>query len=197
MNDVRPGRPAAHALSAFGPHVGASLGGKFQCGIVGQGPAPFRSSPGCVPCVLPRKPHIPTPTASVPAANCDDVFRHCWPPYRQQCRNDANVAVATTLKCRWQGRLLGACAPAHCLSRDGNTFPCSLGGTGLTGPHATPRSRCPFVSIYRHIPRMRAPISSFGPWPAVRAAVPAGTTGQAVRSNRPSSFSGMKRVLEA
>jgi hypothetical protein len=30
-----------------------------------------------------------------------------------------------------------------------------------------------------------------------RAATPAGTTGQAVRSNSPSRFSGMKRVLEA
>ena len=53
------------------------------------------------------------------------------------------------------------------------------------------------ISAYRHIPRMRAPISTFGPWPGVRAALPAGITGQAVRSNRSSSFSGMKRVLEA
>ena len=52
-------------------------------------------------------------------------------------------------------------------------------------------------AIYRHIPRMRAPISSFGPCAAARAAAPAGATGQAVRSNRPSSFSGMKRVRDA
>ena len=51
--------------------------------------------------------------------------------------------------------------------------------------------------VYRHIPRMRAPMSTFGPWLAGRAAVPAGASGQAVRSNRSSSFSGMKRVLEA
>src|SRR5258708_11222861 len=49
---------------------------------------------------------------------------------------------------------------------------------------------------YRHIPRMRALISSFGPRLAVRAAVSAVTTGHVVRSNRPSSFSGMKRVLK-
>src|SRR6266851_347196 len=40
-------------------------------------------------------------------------------------------------------------------------------------------------------------ISSFGPWLAVRVAVSADATGHVVRSNRPSSFSGMKRVLEA
>ena len=37
---------------------------------------------------------------------------------------------------------------------------------------------------------MRAPISTLGPWPGVRVAVPAGTIGQEVRSNRPSSFFG-------
>ena len=51
--------------------------------------------------------------------------------------------------------------------------------------------------FYRHIARMRALISSFGPWLAVRAAVSADTTGHVVRSNRPSSFLGIKRVLEA
>ncbi len=34
---------------------------------------------------------------------------------------------------------------------------------------------------------MRAPISTFGHWPGVRAAVPAGTIGQEVRSNRSKS----------
>jgi hypothetical protein len=43
---------------------------------------------------------------------------------------------------------------------------------------------------------MRASISTFSPRPA-RAEIFAGTRAQAVRSNRPSSFSGMKRVLEA
>ena len=53
------------------------------------------------------------------------------------------------------------------------------------------------TGVYRHISFMRAPISSFGPCPAERAGVPAGTTGQAARSNSLSSFSGMNRVLEA
>jgi hypothetical protein len=56
---------------------------------------------------------------------------------------------------------------------------------------------CPQIAIYRHIPRMRAWISTLGPLPGARSAVLAGTRGQAVRSNKPSSFSGMKRVLDA
>src|SRR4051794_23051933 len=52
------------------------------------------------------------------------------------------------------------------------------------------------LSTYRHIPRIRAPMSTFGPCAAVRAA-PAAAFGQAVRSNRWTSCSGMKRLREA
>ena len=50
--------------------------------------------------------------------------------------------------------------------------------------------------VYRHIPRIRAPMSIFGPCAAVRA-VPEAAFGQAVRSNRWTNCSGMKRVREA
>jgi hypothetical protein len=43
------------------------------------------------------------------------------------------------------------------------------------------------------MPRMRAPMCTLGPWLGARAAVPDGTTGQAVSSNRSRSFSRMKR----
>jgi hypothetical protein len=49
----------------------------------------------------------------------------------------------------------------------------------------------------RHMPRARAPMSILGPWPGPRVAAPGVTTGQFVRSNKPSSFSGMKRVRDA
>ena len=71
---------------------------------------------------------------------------------------------------------------------------------GLTSSFNACSTRCVGSGrgrFYRHIPRTRALISSFGPWLAVRAAVSADATGHVVRSNRPSSFSGMKRVLEA
>jgi hypothetical protein len=47
--------------------------------------------------------------------------------------------------------------------------------------------------FYHEIHRVQVLISSLGRWLAVRAAV----TGHVVRSNRPSSLLGMKRVLEA
>ena len=96
MNDVRPGQ-TSYALSAFRPHVRAPLRSKFQCGIVGQGSHHFSRLRSRTLRISQEAPH-PDANRERPGPNRDDVFCHCWPPYRLQCRNDANVAVATTLK---------------------------------------------------------------------------------------------------
>ena len=73
------------------------------------------------------------------------------------------------------------------------------GASGITPHGATAAAmRQP---IQRHIPRMRALTSIRGPWLADGAAAPAADLGadlgHVVRSNNPSSRSGMKRVRAA
>src|SRR6476619_7086314 len=50
-----------------------------------------------------------------------------------------------------------------------------VGGDRIEIAHGRPQ----YLSLIR-IPRMRTPISTFGPWLVARATVPAGTTGQVV-----------------
>jgi hypothetical protein len=65
------------------------------------------------------------------------------------------------------------------------------------GPSSTNRDCTKARPPYRHMPRMRAPTSTRTPSVAGHTADPGVAIGHAVRSKRPSSPSGMKRVREA
>jgi hypothetical protein len=69
---------------------------------------------------------------------------------------------------------------------------------GLPADPSSPNRDCTKARPpYRHMPRMRAPTSTRTPSLAGRTADPGAAVGHPIRSKRPSSPSGMKRVREA
>src|SRR3982751_4449912 len=69
-------RPAAHAILAFGPHVGAFLGGQFQCGVIGEDPHGFGRLGAHDMLIVAETPY-PDANHERCGANCDEVFGHC------------------------------------------------------------------------------------------------------------------------